>query len=58
MKYEIWIKTHGCVCMVKEYPFKLQAYIWCWLNGYVMTMGGYGYFLNSEVEIKEVNNDR
>lgn len=39
--------------VVKKYPFKLQAVIYCFLNGYVAS--GYGwYFLNPDVKIKEV----
>lgn len=53
-KYQIWIKGKEDMGLVKEYPFKLQAYIWCWLNGYVISMGRYGYALNGRVEIQEV----
>lgn len=39
--------------VVKEYPFKLQAVIYCFLNGYVSTGKGW-YFLNPKVRISEV----
>ena len=51
-KYQVW--TKGKMGLVKEYPFKLQAYIWCWLNGYVINVGRYGYALDGRVEIQEV----
>lgn len=41
--------------IVKEYPFKLQAIIYCFLNGYVTSGRGW-YFLNERVKIKEVEN--
>ena len=53
MKYEVWTKGKDLMGKVKTYPFKLQAYIWCWLNGYVNKVGSYGYSLDERVEIKE-----
>ena len=53
-KYQVWTKGKGKMGLVKEYPFKLQAYIWCWLNGYVINVGRYGYALDGRVEIQEV----
>lgn len=42
--------------IVKTYPYKLQATIYCFLSGYISS--GYGwYFLNPKVEIKEVIDD-
>jgi hypothetical protein len=43
--------------VVKTYPFKLQAIIYCFLNGYVTSGRGW-YFLNPYVKINEVENDR
>lgn len=54
MSYQIWTKGKDCMGLVKTYPLKLQAYIWCWLNGYVVNAGRYGYWLDGRVEIKEV----
>lgn len=54
MKYQIWTKGGDCMGLVRSYPFKLQAYIWCWLNGYVYKTGRFGYILDDRVEIKEV----
>lgn len=42
--------------LVKTYPFKLQAIIYCFLNGYVTSGRGW-YFLNEKVKIKEVENE-
>ena len=61
MKYAVRVRSTKLPFLwniVKVYPFKLQAYIWCWMNGYVIKAGRYGYFLNGEVEIIEVCNDR
>ena len=57
MKYQVWIKGDELTGLVKTYPFKIQAYIWCWLNGYVVNAGRYGYWLVDKVEIKEVDNE-
>lgn len=59
MKYQIWISNSnsGLSGLVKTYPFKLQAYIWCWMNGYVNKAGRFGYFLNENVRIEEVKID-
>lgn len=38
--------------IVKEYPFKLQAIIYCFLNGYVTSGRGW-YFLDDRVKISE-----
>lgn len=40
--------------VVKTYPFKLQAIIYCFLNGYVTSGRGW-YFLNPDVKISEVD---
>lgn len=58
-KYRIWLindigKAGYCA---KEYPYKLQAYIWCWLNGFVVNMGRYGYRLDGRVIIEEIKNE-
>ena len=54
MKYQIWITSGEYTVLRKTYPTKTQAYIWCWLNGYVYRAGRYGYWLHPDVEIKEV----
>ena len=36
--------------LVKEYPYELQATIYCFINGYITTGRGW-YFLNPHVEI-------
>ena len=54
MKYQIWTKGKDNMGLVKTYSFKLQAYIWCWLNGYVYKAGRFGYILDERVEIWEV----
>jgi hypothetical protein len=43
--------------ILKEYPYKSQAYIYCWLNGYVNYAGRYGFLLSDEVEIREVEKE-
>lgn len=54
MGYQIWIKGKYNMGLVKTFPYKLQAYIWCWLNGYVYKAGRFGYTLDDRIEIKEV----
>lgn len=56
-KYEVWVKGKDLMAKVKTYPFKLQAVIYCFLNGYVTSGRGW-YFLNPRVEIREVNDER
>lgn len=41
--------------VVKTYPFKVQAVIYCFMNGYVTSGRGW-YFLNERVKISEVEN--
>ena len=42
--------------VIKSYPYKIQAVIWCFLNGYVYS-GGYDfdnkryYFLDDSIKI-------
>ena len=43
--------------VLKTYPHKLQACIWCWLNGFVCWGGRFGYFLDGRVRISEVENE-
>lgn len=62
-RYEIWelyIDANSIKFWrpIKSYPFKLQAIIWCVLNGYVCQRGKGRPFLTPKIEIKEVNNDR
>ena len=37
--------------LVKKYPYEIQALIYCYMNGYVYTGGGW-YFLDDRVRIK------
>lgn len=60
-RYEVWelyidAKSIKYWRLIKSYPFKLQAIIWCVLNGFV-SVGRGQYFLDPSIEIKEVNND-
>lgn len=62
-RYEVWeqyidAKTIGFWWHVKTYPFKLQAVIWCVLNGYVYQQGFGRPFLDPKIKIKEVEDDR
>lgn len=52
-RYEVWLYD---VRILKSYPFKLQAIIWCVLNGYV-SVGRGQYFLDPKIKIKEVMKD-
>jgi len=54
MSYQIWNVGTLRPYKLKSYPFKLQAYIWCWLNGYVYKAGRLGYILDERVEIWKV----
>lgn len=38
--------------VVKTYPFKIQAIIYCFMNGYVTSGRGW-YFLDDSVKISE-----
>ena len=40
--------------IIKTYPFKIQAIIWCYLHGFVSTGRKYT-FLDDKIEIVEVN---
>lgn len=60
-RYEIWelyidAKSIKSWRRIKSYPFKLQALIWCVLNGFV-SVGRGQYFLHPNIKIKEVIND-
>lgn len=57
--YEIWLTSSNgdSKSLVKRYPFKIQAIVWCFMNKFINSGSGY-YFLDSRVEIKEVKNDR
>lgn len=39
---------------VKTYPYKIQAIVYCFMNGYVTSGRGW-YFLDERVKIREVN---
>lgn len=59
-KWKIIRKTlKGTERIVREYPFKMQAVIWCYMHGYV-TSGGYGsgkfHSLDPKIKIVEVKN--
>lgn len=57
MKYQVWVTSGEYTVLRKTYPTKTQAYIWCWLNGYVYRAGRYGYWFHPDVEIKEIRNE-
>lgn len=52
MSYQVWLKGKENMGLVKTYPFKIQAIIWCFLNGYVNSGRGW-YFLDDRVKIQE-----
>lgn len=53
MKYEIWITDKsGIPTFIKEYPFKIQCWIWALMNGYI-TRGRHWYFKDERLEIRE-----
>lgn len=54
-KWQVWNKEN--TELLKEYPFKSQAVIYCWLNSHVMYAGRYGYILDDKVEIVEVKDE-
>lgn len=51
----IWLKSPqgDLKGLVKRYPFKIQAIIWCIMNKFVNRGRGH-YFLDPRVEIKQV----
>jgi len=58
-KYNVFINN----TVVKSYPFKIQAVIYCYMNGYV-SCGGYDFdngwyrFLDKKVKIEKVENEQ
>lgn len=52
-KYQIWIKGKEKMGLIKTYPYKIQAVIWCFLNKFV-NKGGKYYFLDPKIIIKEI----
>lgn len=48
MKYQVIVNNK----IIKEYPYRIQSVIWCFLNGYGYQ--GKGYRWISGVEIREV----
>ena len=56
--YEVYVNNRK----VKEYPFKLQAITYCFMNGYIACgSGDFGihkryYFMNPKVKIRKVLN--
>lgn len=58
-KYNVYIND----TVVKSYPFKIQAIIYCYMNGYV-SQGGYDFdngwytFLDERVKIEKVENEQ
>ena len=59
-KYEVWTQSEY-VCdlmgLVKTYPFRIQAVMWCFLNGYVKNCGRFGLCLDDRVKIVEVEDE-
>lgn len=53
--YEVWLKGKDLKGLVKRYPFRIQAVMWCFLNGYINNCGRFGLCLNDKVEIIEVD---
>lgn len=51
--WEIWGIGKENSGLIKKYPYKLQAYIWCWLNKFVIRVGN-EFYLDGRVKIKEV----
>lgn len=39
--------------LLKRYPFKFQAIIYCILKGYVLDFGRYGLVLRDDISIEE-----
>lgn len=54
--YEIWVQDDVLDQMVRKkiYKHRLQAVIWCFLNGYVNNVGRFGQCLDSRVVITEI----
>lgn len=52
MIYEIW--HHNKI--LKTYYFKIQAIIWCYLNGFV-NYGRNEYWLDENIKIKELKSN-
>jgi hypothetical protein len=48
MKYQVIVKNN----IVKEYPYRMQAVVWCFMHGY--GYAGKGYRWISGAEIREV----
>jgi hypothetical protein len=40
--------------IVRTYPHRLQAVVWCYLNGLVSRIGKWGNCLQSNVKIEEI----
>lgn len=57
MSWQIWKSNDGIWRCVKYYPFRIQAVIWCYLNGYVNDMGRYGLALDDRIKIVGVGKD-
>lgn len=49
MKYQVVVKNK----VVKEYPYRIQAVIWCFLKGYGYQGRGHRWIAGAE--IREVN---
>lgn len=48
MTYNVYVRN----TLVKSYPHKIQAIMYCFLSGYVNTGRGW-YFLDDRVQIKK-----
>ena len=55
--YEIWLIGKEKRGLLKRYPFKIQAIIYCLLKGYVYDFGRFGLVLRKDISIEEVNNE-
>lgn len=55
--YEIWLTGKDKKRLLKRYPFKIQAIIYCLLKGYVYDLGRFGLVLREDISIKEGKNE-
>ncbi len=52
--YTVWRTENNEKGLLKIYPFKLQAVIYCLLKGYVEDFGRYGLVLRDDISIEEI----
>lgn len=55
--YEVWLTGKEHKGLLKRYPFKIQAIIYCLLKGYVYDFGRFGLVLREGISIEKVDND-